>query len=219
MLQRLIGLLCLIAVFNPWLPASTWAQDTAAKSSAPGPQPPVILVFGDSLSSGHGVPTTQTWAALFQRRLTQLGYPHRVVNASISGDTTASGLARLPSALRRHNPEIVILELGGNDGLRGLSLPALRANLASIIQTARQGRAKIVLAGMRMPPNYGISYAKEFERVFAELANEYQVTLIPFFLDGVAAVPDMMQGDGIHPTAEAQPVLLENVWQHVAPLL
>jgi acyl-CoA thioesterase-1 len=176
-------------------------------------------VLGDSLSSGHGVPNAQTWVALLQHRLSKSGYPYRVVNASISGDTTASGLARLTSALQRHNPSIVILELGGNDGLRALSLVALRSNLEAIIKTARQGNAKIVLAGMRMPPNYGVAYATEFERIYIELASQYQVALIPFFLEGVATVPNMMQEDGIHPTVDAQPVLLENVWKHVHPLL
>ncbi len=219
MLQRFVVVLFLTAVSSTWLHTSAWAQAPAKATTPSASQAPVILVFGDSLSSGYGVPNAQNWVALLQHRITDLGYPHRVVNASVSGDTTASGLARLRSALQRHKPDIVILELGGNDGLRALSLAALRSNLASIIETARQGNAKIVLAGMRMPPNYGTAYATEFGRIYTELASEYQATLIPFFLEGVATVPNMMQEDGIHPTVEAQPVVLENVWKHVQPLL
>ncbi len=219
MLQRFVVVLFLTAVSSSWLHISAWAQEPVKAKTPSGSQAPTILVLGDSLSSGHGVPNDQTWVALLQRRLNELGYPHRVVNASVSGDTTASGLARLRSTLQRHNPGIVILELGGNDGLRALSLAALRSNLASIIETARQGNAKIVLAGMRMPPNYGNAYATKFERIYTDLTSEYQVTLIPFFLEGVATVPNMMQEDGIHPAVRAQPVLLENVWKHVQPLL
>jgi acyl-CoA thioesterase-1 len=219
MLQRFVGVLVLVAVSNAWLPVSTWAQEPS-KAQLPSKSPaPVILVLGDSLSSGYGIPTAKTWVALLQRRLNKLDYPHRIVNASVSGDTTASGLSRLNSALQRHDPSIVILELGGNDGLRALSLAALRSNLESIIKTTREGDAKIVLAGMRIPPNYGVAYTTKFERIYTELASQYQVVLIPFFLEGVATVPNMMQDDGIHPTVDAQPVLLENVWKHVHPLL
>lgn len=219
MLQRFVGVLFLAAVTSAWSPISIGAQEPVTAQLPSGAQTPVVLVFGDSLSSGHGVPNAQTWVALLQLRLQKLGYPYRVINASVSGDTTASGLARLTSALQRHNPSIVILELGGNDGLRALSLAALRSNLAAIIETTRQRNAKILLAGMRMPPNYGIAYATEFERIYTELADQYQLTLMPFFLEGVATVPNMMQDDGIHPTVDAQPVLLENVWQYVQPLL
>lgn len=219
MLERFLVALLLTAVSNVSLPTSAWAQEPADAQLRKRSQAPVILVLGDSLSSGYGVPNAQTWVALLQHRLNKLGYPYRVVNASVSGDTTAGGLARFTSALQRHNPSIVILELGGNDGLRALSLVALRSNLASMIEAARQRNAKIVLAGMRMPPNYGIAYAAAFERIYTELANEYQVALVPFFLEGVATVPNMMQTDGIHPTADAQPVLLENVWQYIQPLL
>lgn len=219
MLQRFVSVLFLATVTSAWSSISIGAQEPVTAQLPSGAQTPVVLVFGDSLSSGHGVPNAQTWVALLQLRLQKLGYPYRVINASVSGDTTASGLARLTSALQRHNPSIVILELGGNDGLRALSLAALRSNLAAIIETTRQRNAKILLAGMRMPPNYGIAYATEFERIYTELADQYQLTLMPFFLEGVATVPNMMQDDGIHPTVDAQPVLLENVWQYVQPLL
>ncbi len=219
MIPRVIGVLFVVAVCSPWSHVVLGAQQPAAARAPSGSQAPVILVLGDSLSSGHGVPNAQTWVAMLQQRLSKSGYPYRVVNASVSGDTTAGGLVRLKSALQRHQPSILLLELGGNDGLRALSLAALRSNLAAIIEIAREGNAKIVLAGMRMPPNYGAAYATEFARIYTELADQYQATLIPFFLEGVATVPNMMQRDGIHPTAEAQPVILENVWRHIQPLL
>lgn len=180
---------------------------------------PTIMVLGDSLSSGYGLELSQGWVSLLQQRLEQAGYPHRVINASISGDTTRGGLARLPAALANHQPDIVILELGGNDGLRGLALEALAQNLAAMIERSRQAGARVALAEIRIPPNYGPRYTKQFQALYGELAERYQLPLIPFLLNGVADNKDLMQADGIHPRAEAQPRILDNVWPVLEPLL
>ncbi len=181
--------------------------------------PPVILVLGDSLSAGYGFDLRQGWVTLLQQRLTREGFPYRVVNASISGDTSRGGLARLPRALDQHRPAIVIIELGGNDGLRGLPIAELRANLGGAIQLARKHAAKVLLVGMRLPTNYGISHTREFHELYPELGRRYQVPVVPFFLEGVATVPELMQPDGVHPTAAAQPKLLATVWPYLVPLL
>ncbi|HEX2492458.1 MAG TPA: arylesterase [Steroidobacter sp.] len=173
---------------------------------------PVILVVGDSLSAGYGVPVDATWVALLQRRLTSQGYDYRVVNASISGETTGGARARLPRALELHRPAIVVLELGGNDGLRGLPVRQVRENFESMISQSRAAGSKVVLLGMRMPPNYGTAYAEQFGALYRDLADKYESPLVDFFLDGVAADDGLMQTDGIHPTSAAQPRLLDNVW-------
>jgi len=154
----------------------------------------------------------QTWVALLQQRLQQEGYGYRVVNASITGDTTGNGLRRLPRALRVHQPEIVIIELGGNDGLRGLPVSVMHSNLEKMISQSRDAGAMVVLAGMLIPPNYGEDYANDFAAVYPALAREYGLPLIPFFMDGVALDSSKMQDDGIHPNVSAQPILLNNVW-------
>ena len=171
-----------------------------------------LLVVGDSLSAGYGMDTEQTWVAMLETRLQEEGYGYRVVNASISGDTSSGGLRRLPRALRVHQPEIVILELGGNDGLRGTPVSVLRNNLEEMVTQAQAAGATVVLAGMLIPPNYGADYADEFAAVYPKLAQEYNLPLIPFFMDGVALDLSLMQEDGIHPSVAAQPILLENVW-------
>jgi acyl-CoA thioesterase-1 len=173
---------------------------------------PVILVLGDSLSAGYGIAVDATWVALLERRLTKQGYDYRVVNASASGETTGGARARLPRALELHDPQIVVLELGGNDGLRGLPLKQIRDNLAFLIERSLESGARVVLVGMRMPPNYGEEYAERFHALYGELARQYGVPLVDFFLEGVALDEELMQADGIHPTAAAQPRLLENVW-------
>ncbi|HXH02105.1 MAG TPA: arylesterase [Candidatus Competibacteraceae bacterium] len=180
---------------------------------------PVILVLGDSLSSGYGIELAHSWVNLLQQRLQTQGYPHRVVNASISGDTSTGGRSRLPAALAQHRPDIVILELGGNDGLRGLPLEVVKSNLAAMIESAHQAGAQVLLAEMRIPPNYGPRYTEKFQALYGELARQYDVPLIPFLLDGVAAQPGMMQEDGIHPTAAAQMRIVDNVWKVLEPLL
>lgn len=180
---------------------------------------PTILVVGDSLSAGYGIEISQGWVNLLQKRLQEAGFPHRIVNASISGDTTRGGLARLPAALERHDPAIVILELGGNDGLRALSLQEIKANLAAMIELSRQAGARLILVEMRIPPNYGPQYTEKFQALFGELAARYDLPLVPFLLTGVADNPALMQGDGIHPRAEAQPRIVDNVWPVLEPLL
>ena len=180
---------------------------------------PVVLVVGDSLSAGYGVAVDATWVALLQRRLAAQGYGYRVVNASISGDTTGAARARLPRALELHKPAIVILELGGNDGLRGLPVRTVRENFEFLIEHSQAAGAKVVLVGMRMPPNYGAAYADAFHALYGELASHYGTPLVGFFLEGVALDDKLMQADGIHPTAAAQPRLLDNLWPVLSPVL
>ena len=182
--------------------------------SAPlyGADAPTVLVFGDSLSAGYGIDVDQSWATLLQKRLADQGYEHRVVNASISGDTTESGATRIAYAIEAFSPALIILELGGNDGLRGIPPSTMRGNLHTIIKTSRDSGAAVVLLGIRIPPNYGQRYIAEFEAVFRQLADELDVPWIEFFMEGVALNEDLMQSDGIHPNAIAQPILLDNAW-------
>ena len=189
---------------------------TLATAAAPAP---VILVVGDSLSAGYGIALRDAWPSLLQQRLRKQGYPHTIANASISGDTSAGGRARLPDALKRHRPEIVILELGANDGLRGLSLGATRTNLESMIKTAQTSGARVLLVGIHLPPNYGPAYTKKFHSIYLDLAQVHNLALVPFLLDGVALNPALMQPDGLHPRAVAQPRLLDNVWPKLLPLI
>jgi len=172
----------------------------------------VWLVVGDSISAAFGLDTTQGWVALLQKRLDQQGKRIQVVNASISGDTSAGGLARLPALLAEHRPALVMIELGGNDGLRGTPLAQLQQNLANMIAASKSSGAQVLLLGMRLPPNYGKRYTEGFAGVYEQLAATHQVPLLPFFLEGVGGVPGLMQADGIHPTAAAQPRLLDNIW-------
>ena len=186
-----------------------------AESAAPR----TIVVLGDSLSAGYGLKIQEGWVNLLSRRLASEGYGYQVVNASVSGETTQGGVARLPRALALHKPEIVIIELGGNDGLRGLPLEASRDNLARAIELARGAKARVLLVGMMIPPNYGQRYAQDFRDIFTTLATKYSVAFAPFLLDKVALHPELMQGDGIHANAKGQPQLLENVWFKLKPLL
>lgn len=178
-----------------------------------------ILVVGDSLSAGYGIALRSDWVTLLQQRLAQQGYPYRVINASISGDTTSSGRERLPSALARHRPEIVIIELGANDGLRGLALSQMRANLSAMIAAARGHGAKVLLVGMYLPPNYGKPYTERFHQIYVDLARKFGLPLVPFLLEGVALQPDLMQADGLHPRAPAEPMVLDNVWRVLKTML
>lgn len=180
---------------------------------------PTVLVFGDSLSAGYGIEVDQSWATLLQARLEQQGYEHRVVNASIGGDTTESGAARIAQAIASFAPELIILELGGNDGLRGIPPATMRDNLRRIISTSTDSGAAVVMLGIRIPPNYGQRYIEEFEGVFRQLAAELEVPWIEFFLEGVALQDGLMQDDGIHPNAAAQPILLDNAWPIIAAAL
>ncbi len=171
-----------------------------------------VLVVGDSISAAYGLETKQGWVALLEQKIKQANISARIVNASISGDTTAGGLQRLPQLLAEHQPSVVVLELGGNDGLRGLSLDAMHANLQQMIELAKAQQAQVVLLGMQLPPNYGPRYTQNFAQVYQQLATEHEIRLVPFFLEGIGGVAGMMQADGIHPVAEAQPILLANVW-------
>ncbi|WP_420820227.1 arylesterase [Salinicola peritrichatus] len=174
-----------------------------------------ILVMGDSLSAAYGIDPQAGWVSLLKQRL---GNSHEVVNASISGETTSGGAARLPDILRQHHPDIVLLELGGNDGLRGLSPQQMQVNLGKMIERSQNAGARVLLIGIEVPPNYGPTYANAFRSVFSQLAKEYDLPLVPFLLEGVD-LDTMLQQDGIHPTAEAQPIILDNVWSQLEPML
>lgn len=176
-------------------------------------------MLGDSLSAAYGMRLDQGWVALLQGRLKAEGYGHKVVNASASGETTGGALARLPRALERHRPSIVIIELGGNDGLRGLPLADVRGNFESLVRLAREAGARVLLIGMRIPPNYGPAYTRDFHALFGDLARRHQLPLVPFFLDGIALDDGLMLEDGLHANAAAQPKLLELVWPQLQPLL
>jgi acyl-CoA thioesterase-1 len=178
-----------------------------------------LLVVGDSLSAAYGMEVPSGWVALLGKRLKQEKPGYRVVNASISGDTTASGLARLPRLLAEHKPVIVIIELGGNDGLRGLSLEQMKHNINAMVAKAKARRARVLLVGVELPPNYGRSYTERFQSIFREVAAEQGVALAPSLLDGIATRDEFMQPDRIHANAGAQPCLLENIWPHLRPLL
>jgi acyl-CoA thioesterase-1 len=178
-----------------------------------------IVVLGDSLSSGYGLGAEQSWVGLLESHLDGQAYGYDVVNASIAGDTSAGGLARLPGLLTAHAPSIVVIELGGNDGLRGQPVPRLKANLARMIELAHAAGARVVLAGIQIPPNYGPVYAEAFARVYHELASEYGVTLVEFLMDGIALDPSLMQADRIHPNAAGQKPMFENVWKVLVELL
>jgi acyl-CoA thioesterase-1 len=180
---------------------------------------PLILIMGDSLSAAYGIDVTSGWVALLNKRLAGQGYGYGVVNASVSGETTGGGRTRFPQLLSLHKPRIVLLELGANDGLRGLPVSQAKANLQAMIETARQQDAQVVLAGMHMPPNYGPAYTDQFDAMYRDLAAQYRLPLIPFLLEGVALNAEMVQADGLHPTAAAQPRLLDNVWPTLEPLL
>jgi acyl-CoA thioesterase-1 len=173
---------------------------------------PTVLIFGDSLSAGFGIDVDQSWAALLQQRLEDQGYEHRVVNASISGETTEGGAARIESAIDTFSPDLIILELGGNDGLRGFPPARIKDNLATIARRARDSGAAVVLLGIRIPTNYGARYTQAFEAVYAEVATELGIRWIEFFMEGVALNDDLLQEDRIHPNAQAQPILLDNAW-------
>ncbi len=197
-----------------WLPALALGGEPAPASPAP-----VILVLGDSLSAGYGLDPRQGWVRLLEERLRELGLPHRVVNASISGETTAGGRTRLPALLVQHQPTLLVIELGANDGLRGLGFGVIRDNLTALIQSGRKSGAQVLLSAIRLPPNYGAAYNDVFQAMFQEVAQAEGVPLVPDFLAGIAEDRNLMQADGLHPTAQAQPLILANVWPLLEPLL
>jgi acyl-CoA thioesterase I len=178
-----------------------------------------ILVLGDSLSAALGIRPEQGWVALLAQRLQAQGYGYQIVNASVSGETTSGGLERLPRALQLHQPGTVILELGANDGLRGLPVSETRENLARMVRLSQAAGARVVLVGMRIPPNYGPRYTEAFARMFPELANQYHLPLVPFLLEKVALDPTRMQQDGMHPNARGEPPVLDTLWPYLKPLL
>jgi len=180
---------------------------------------PVILVFGDSLSAGYGIRVEQGWVSLLAQKIEQEGYGFHVVNASVSGETSAGGLARLPRALSLQQPRIVLLELGANDGLRGLPIQQTQENLGKMIALLQQQHIPVLLLGLKLPPNYGERYTSGFATMYQSLKDQYHVPLLPFLLENVALKPDLMQADGLHPNEQGQPLLLDNVWPTLVPLL
>lgn len=207
----------LVGVATPY--AGAPAADEAGPTTASARRAPVILVFGDSLSAGYGIRVDHGWVSLLAQKLAREGYGFQVANASVSGETTAGGLARFPRALALHHPSIVILELGANDGLRGLPLEQARDNLGRMIRLAQDAGARVLLLGMLMPPNYGERYTAAFRQMYLDSAHSYGVALVPFFLERVALHPELVQADNLHPNELGQPLLLENVWPKLAPLL
>ena len=182
-------------------------------------EPPVLLILGDSLSAGYGMDREDSWVNLLELRFKEYGYSYRILNSSISGDTTQGGLSRLPRLLDRYQPEIVIIELGGNDGLRGINPGVTRENMADMIRQSQAVGARVLLAGIKLPPNYGDAYLQQFESIYTDLATEFDTLLVPFFMQGVAFRPDLLQADTIHPNEKGQPVLLDNVWEVLQPAL
>nr|WP_124553801.1 arylesterase [Methylophilus methylotrophus] len=180
---------------------------------------PVILVFGDSLSAAYGIPKEKGWVNLLAQRIKDKQLPYEVANASVSGETTAGGLSRLPAAIQQFKPSIVLIELGANDGLRGLPIDAMKNNLEKMIAACKQVNARVVLLGMLIPPNYGPKYTNGFKQVYLELSQTYKTPFVPFFLDGVSGHSDLVIEDGLHPNVIAQPKILENVWPTLKPLL
>jgi len=178
-----------------------------------------ILVFGDSLSAGLGLRSDEGWVPLLQKRLQAQGYVTPVINASVSGETSGGGLERLPRALQLHKPSLVILELGANDGLRGLPVPDTHANLQKMIEMAQAAGAQVLLIGVRMPPNYGPRYTSDFSQMYAEIAQRDHLAFVPFLLESVAVNPALMQADGLHPNARGTPLILDTVWPRLIPLL
>lgn len=191
----------------------------ASALSANAVQAETILIFGDSISAAYGIQREQGWVALLERRLAAYGPQFRVVNASVSGETTGGGLARLPKALEDHDPDLLIIELGGNDGLRGYPVANIRRNLARMIEAADPRRRDVLLVAMQIPPNYGPRYTQAFREVFTDLTDSYNVALANDFIEAVALQPELMQDDGIHPTAAGQPMLLDALWPTIERLL
>jgi acyl-CoA thioesterase-1 len=199
-------LLRLLVTWLMCLPLTAWAEGT-------------ILVYGDSLSAAYGLSQDAGWPALLQARLKQKAMDYTVHNASISGETTSGGAARIAQALKAHPPKVIVVALGANDGLRGLPLAQMRANLAQIVRASQKANSRVLLVGMRLPPNYGETYTRPFAQIYVDLAREYKTALAPFLLEGMAEQRELFQSDNLHPTAQAQPIILDNIWRALAPLL
>ncbi len=216
--EYLIVALLVLGITSTLGITSAFAATQSAASS------PTILVLGDSLSAAYGIPRDKGWVSLLQERLLQHGSQQKlanshVVNASISGETTDGGLSRLPVLLQKHNPALAIIELGANDGLRGFQIQRTRDNLAQIISLCQKADAKVLLVGIKIPPNYGLKYTSDFYETYSLAAKQFNVPLVPFLLDGVATDPGLMQNDGLHPRAEAQAKILNTVWKYLEPML
>jgi acyl-CoA thioesterase-1 len=188
-------------------------------NSSRGDEEKTVLVFGDSLSASYGIKEEQGWVTLLSEKLRQAQSPYSVINASVSGETSSGGLSRLPAVLAEFQPSVVILELGGNDGLRGLPLTTLQVNLEEMVSLSQQAGAEVLLAGIQIPPNYGPRYTEPFYALFGEIADTEELPFVPFLIDGIPQQPELMQNDGIHPRAEAQHMILDNVWPVLAPML
>ena len=211
------------AVPSAWAQSAAGSGSTAAKPAPTTPSanapsanasaPRTILIYGDSLSAAYGLAQKDGWAALLQDRLKKSGLAFNVTNASISGETTSGGVTRIAETLARTKPAVTVIALGANDGLRGLPVAQMRDNLSKMIEASRKAGSKVVLVGMRMPPNYGDKYAKDFEATYRTLSQKHQLPLAPFLLDGIADKPALFQPDQLHPVSEAQPILLDNVWK------
>ena len=207
MVSRFLKLLLLLSVAS----LSLVANAGSAKQR--------ILVFGDSLSAGHGIAQPQSWVALLQNKLDAEKYNVQVLNASLSGETTSGGLSRLAAALDLHKPNLIIIELGANDGFRGLPAREISKNLTKMIQLSQQKKIRVLLLSMKIPPNYGLKYTQQFSDIYPKLTSKFKLPAAPFLLQDVACNSELNQVDGIHPTAEAQPILLDNVWPTLKPLL
>lgn len=204
--RSMLSLSLLSMVFVAWSP-----QVLAAK--------PVILIFGDSLSAGYGLAQQQGWVTLLEKKIDSERYQYTVTNASISGETTSGGLSRFASTLAKTKPEIVVLELGANDGLRGLPIKNMTENLKSMIQQSKKSGAKVLLLGMKIPPNYGPQYTQSFSDTYTQLSKQEQIPFVPFMLENVAGLRELVQDDGLHPNRKGQPIILENIWPSLKPLL
>ena len=212
-LRRALPLLCAAALVG------VAPVPAAAAAVATAPAPPALVVLGDSLSAAYGIRPEQGWVALLQQRLSTEGYGYQVINASVSGETSGGGLARLPHVLATHRPQILLVELGSNDGLRGLPVDELQHNLAAIVTAAQKAGAHVVLVGMRIPPNYGPEYTSRFAAAFAAVASAFHTALVPFLLEHVALDDANFQADRLHPVAAAEPRVLEAVWPVLKPML
>ena len=216
MLNFLLNFLLAMSLLSSNTYAANPYPDVAVTSNTTLPNPAStksILVFGDSLSAAYGIPQQKGWVNLMQQRLQKENLDYQVANASISGETTSGGLSRISAALKSHQPDLVLIELGANDGLRGLPLVDMQSNLRKMIEASQQAKARVVLIGMMIPPNYGPRYTREFNETYSNLAKEYKLALVPFLLADVAGKAELNQEDRLHPTAEAQPLVLENVWK------
>jgi acyl-CoA thioesterase I len=198
---------------------TTSGADAFATPPAQHKHTTIIMVYGDSLSANYGIPTDAGWVALLEQRLTSHSQSYRVINASISGETTLGGRNRIEQALKTHHPDIIILGLGANDGLRGTAIKTIHDNLAAIIEICQRNNTVVLLAGMQLPPNYGMTYTRKFQDIYSQLAEHYQTGLIPFLLAGFGKNKEFFQRDGIHPTAIAQKIIVENVWHVLQPML